>query len=269
MPEAFAIVPASAVSVVALDSPQMNLDDVLHLLPRAGAPTPLYIHLHGVGASALQMTPVADRFAQAWPQAAHLMPDGFEATDLAPRGRQWFSALAVTEANRPSRVRVVLPELADFVREAQAATGVAAPATALVGFSQGAIVALEFAQAYPGLIGRVVAICGRYATLPEVAPAAVVHLVHGKEDHVVPARHSVDAAARLIALGADVTADVVPGVGHEPHPALLDAAIGHLQTFLPRRVWAEAIADAPLMATRADSRDLDRPVAGPAANDPG
>jgi phospholipase/carboxylesterase len=246
----------------------MILDEVLHLLPRDGAPTPLFIHLHGVGASALAMTPIADRFAQVWPQSGHLMPDGFAPSDLAPRGRQWFSVLDVTEENRPERVRAVLPRLAAFVRDAQAALGVAAPATALVGYSQGAILALEFAQAFPALVGRVVAIAGRYAALPEDAPLAVVHLVHGKEDRVVPARHAVDAATRLIALGADVTADVVPGIGHEPHPALVEAAIGHLQTFLPRRVWAQALADAPLMATRADSRALDRPVAPPAANDP-
>jgi phospholipase/carboxylesterase len=247
----------------------MDLDAVLHLLPRAGPPTPLYIHLHGVGATALAMTPVADRFAQAWPQAAHLMPDGFESTDLAARGRQWFSVLGITEENRPGRVQAVLPRLAAFVRDAQATIGVDAPATALVGFSQGGIVALEFAQAFPSLVGRVVAIAARYAVLPATAPAAVVHLVHGKEDRVVPARHTVEAATRLIALGGDVTADVVPGIGHEPHAALVDAAIGHLQTFLPRRVWAEAMADAPLMATRADSRDLGRPCVPPPANDPG
>ena len=247
----------------------MNLDEVLHLLPRAGAPSPLYIYLHGVGATALAMTPVADRFAQAWPQAAHLMPDGFEPSDLAPPGRQWFSVLGVSEDNRPARVQAALPRVAEFVRDAQATIGVAPPATALVGFSQGGIVALELAQAYPGLVGRVVAIAGRYATLPAAAPTAVVHLVHGKEDRVMPARHCVDAATRLVALGGDVTADVVPGVGHEVHPALLDAAIGHLQTFLPRRVWEEALADAPLMATRADSRDLERPAPPRAANDPG
>jgi hypothetical protein len=32
-------------------------------------------------------------------------------------------------------------------------------------------------------------------------------------------------------------------------------------------VWAEAIAEAPLMATRADSRDLAKPIPPPAAND--
>jgi phospholipase/carboxylesterase len=242
----------------------MDLDATLHLLPRAGAASPLYIYLHGAGATALSMTPVADRFAQAYPQAAHLIPDGFEPSDLVQEGRQWFSIREVDEANRPARVAAALPALVALVREAQAHFGVTPLATALVGFSQGGIVALEAAQAHAGLVGRVVAIAARYATPPAAAPDAVIHLVHGKDDGVVPARHAVEAATRLVALGADVTADVVPGIGHEPHPELLL----HLQTFLPRRVWAQALAEAPLIATRADSRVLSRPVPPPAANDP-
>ena len=111
------------------------------------------------------------------------------------------------------------------------------------------------------LVGRVVAIAGRYARLPDAPPDAVIHLVHGKEDAVVPARHSVEAATRLVALGGDVTADIVPGITHTPHPELVDRALGHLQTFLPRRVWAEAIAEAPLMVyarRQPGSRQADR-----------
>lgn len=247
----------------------MNLDTTLHLLPRDGQPEPLYVYLHGVGASALSMAQVADRFAQAYPLAAHLIPDGFRASDIAAEGRQWFSIRGITEANRPERVQAALPALVDFVRDAQAHFGVTPNATALVGFSQGAIVALEAAQACPGLVGRVVAIAGRYATLPEFAPEAVIHLAHGKEDPVVPARYSVEAATRLVALGGDVTADIVPGIGHLPHPELVDRALGHLKTFLPRRLWAAALAEAPLISTRADSRDLARPALPPAANDSG
>lgn len=246
----------------------MNLGATLHLLPREGAPSPLYVYLHGAGGSALAMVQAADRFAQAYPQAAHLMPDGFEPCAWAPGARQWFPVEDVDETNRPGRVAGVVPALVDFVREAQRELGVAPLATALVGFSQGAILALEAAQAHPELVGRVVAIAGRYAALPDVAPKPVIHLVHGKEDAAIPARHAVEAATRLLALGADVTADVVPGVGHAPHPALIERALGHLQSFLPRRVWAEALACAPLISTRADSRDLGRPAALPAANDP-
>jgi phospholipase/carboxylesterase len=247
----------------------MNLDATLHLLPREGSVSPMYIYLHGRGGTGLAMAQVADRFAQVYPQAAHLIPEGFEPNDTDPDGRQWFSIRGITEENRLERVTAALPALVDFIREAQAHFGVTPLATALVGFSQGAILALEAAQAHSALVGRVVAIAGRYARLPDAPPEAVIHLVHGKEDPVVPARHSVEAATRLVALCGDVTADIVPGIAHTPHPELVDRALGHLQTFLPRRVWAEAIAEAPLMATRADSRDLGKPIAPPAANDSG
>ena len=245
----------------------MNLDATLHLLPREGSASPLYIYLHGRGGTGLAMAQVADRFAQVYPQAAHLIPEGFEPSDTAPEGRQWFSAREIDEDNRVLRVTAALPALVAFIRDAQGHFGVTPVATALVGFSQGAILALEAARAHPALVGRVVAIAGRYAKLPDVPPEAVIHLLHGKEDAVVPARHSVEAATRLVALGGDVTADIVPGISHAPHPELVDRALGHLQTFLPRRVWAEAFAEAPLMATRADSRDLAKPIAPPPAND--
>jgi len=245
----------------------MHLDSVLHLMPRDGAPSPLYVYLHGAGATALAMVQVADRFAQAYPQAAHLIPDGFVTDDATPDLRGWFTGAVGDASTLAERVASSLPALVEFVRDAQRQLGVTPIATALVGFSQGAVVALEVAQAHPDLVGRVVAFGGRYATVPSGAPTAVIHLVHGKDDAVVPARHAVEAATRLLALGADVTADVVPGIGHAPHPALVERALGHLQTFLPRRIWAEALASAPLMGTRADSRDLGRPTAPPAAND--
>ena len=245
----------------------MNLDCTLHLLPREGAATPLYIYLHGEGGMALAMVQVADRFAQAYPQGAHLIPDGFEPNDTGTEGRQWFATRDLDDDNRLARVRSAFPKLVAFVREAQAHFGVTPNATALVGYAHGGTLALEAAQAHRDLVGRVVAIGARYATLPDTPPDAVIHLVHGKEDAFVPARHSIDAATRLVALGGDVTADIVPGIGHAADPELVERALGHLQTFLPRRVWAAAMAEAPLMSTRADSRDLDKPLAPPAAND--
>jgi phospholipase/carboxylesterase len=246
----------------------MHLESVLRLIPREGAPSPLYVYLHGAGATALAMVQVADRFAQAYPQAAHLIPDGFVGDGATPGMRGWFTGTIGDDSSLAERVASSLPALVGFVHDAQRQFGVTPLATALVGFSQGAIVALEVAQAHPDLVGRIVAIGGRYATLPQASPKAVIHMVHGKDDATVPARHAVEAATRLLALGADVTADVVPGIGHAPHAALVERALGHLQTFLPRRIWAEALASAPLMGTRADSRDLERPAAAPAANDP-
>jgi phospholipase/carboxylesterase len=223
----------------------IDLDRTLHLLPRDGPPTLLFIHLHGAGSSALAMTPIAERLAREYPQSVQLIPDGFDASDQAIGGRQWFSARAIDDATQPARIAAVMPRLVALVQDAQRQFGLAPATTALVGFSQGAILALEAAKLETSIAGRVIAFGGQFAVLPVAAPPVVVHLLHGKDDDVVPFRHAVEAATTIVAAGGDVTADVVPGIGHEPHPELVDRAVAHLTSYLPRKVWAEALADAP------------------------
>jgi phospholipase/carboxylesterase len=233
------------------------ISDLLHLEPREPPAQLLFIHLHAAGEQPLAMTPVAERFAGAFPHAVHLLPEGFDAYDLGGEGRQWFPVRGLDNGNCAARVAAMLPKLAALVTAAQHRYGISSASTALIGYAQGGIVALEAAQLEPPLVGRAVAIAARYATLPDRAPeATVLHLVHGKDDASVPARYAVEAATRLIALGGDVTADIVPGVGHEPHPELVDRAIGHMQTYLPRRLWAQALAAAPVRSTRVSSKEL-------------
>jgi len=131
------------------------MPDTLQWLPASGRPEQLMLLLHGWGASAADMAPLALALRAALPQAALLAPQGFEPVDSGLAGRQWFSLDGVTEDTRPARVAAVLPRLADWVRAAQQASGVGPAATALVGFSQGAILALELAQLHDGIAGRV------------------------------------------------------------------------------------------------------------------
>jgi phospholipase/carboxylesterase len=219
----------------------LDLDRTLHLLPREGPATLLFVHLHGAGASALVLTPLAERLARAYPRSAHLLPEPFSPGEIPDAGQP------ASEIDRVTSIASALRELAVFVAEAQRFFGVAVPTTALAGFAQGGMLALEAAKLEPPIAGRVLAFGARFATLPQSPPAqTVVHLLHGKDDAVVPFRHTVEAATRLVAQGGDVTADVVPGIGHEPHPELIERAVEHLQTYLPRRLWAEALAEAPI-----------------------
>ena len=90
-------------------------------------------------------------------------------------------------AEPPGAWSTALPRFIATVRRA-AALAIDWPAhRALFGFSQGAIMALEAAQAEPELAGCVIAFSGRYATLPGMrratpppAPAA------GLDDAVLP-----------------------------------------------------------------------------------
>lgn len=234
---------------------------LLHL-PAEGAPTLLFVLLHGVGARASDLAPLARRLAAEYPQAAVAGLDGPQPLAAAPAshgGRQWFSVVGVTEDNRPARVAAAMPAFVATLRALQQRFEMSWPCTALVGFSQGSIMALEAVQAEPALAGRVIAFSGRHATAPGHAPAdTTVHLLHGLEDRVIPPGPAIAAAQRLVALGGDVTADVLPGIGHELHPALVDRAIEHLRTFLPKRAWREAMGEAPVVSRVASSAELGR-----------
>ena len=233
-----------------LISPATLLPDTQQWLPLHGPAEQLMLLLHGWGARPADMAPLARQLRLAFPQAALLAPAGFEPADTGGPGRQWFSLHGINDANRPARVAAVLPQLSAWVRAAQQATGLGPMHTALVGFSQGAILALELAQADDGLAGRVLAFAGRYARLPLAAPASTtVHFFHGADDDVIPADQARQAIAHLAALQGDATIDIALGVGHALPPALVASAITRLQTHIPHRTWQAALGQVPGLAT--------------------
>ena len=132
------------------------------------------------------------------------------------------------------------------MRDWQARSGVSAAATALIGLSQGAEMVLELSKLQPMLASRVLAIGGRFTLLPDVAPAvSTIHLLHGKQDALIPYSHSVTAAHHLLDMGCDITAEVLPFVGHELHPDLIELAITKLSTHIARHLWTSAQEAAP------------------------
>ena len=202
----------------------------------------LFVLLHGVGGSPDNLEPLGLALRQAFPGSVVLIPEGFGNYDGGGSGRQWFSTRGVGEDNRAERVAQALPALNEYVRAAQRRFKIKAGHTALAGFSQGAIMALEAVQADETLAGRVLAFSGRYATLPDKAPQyTTIHLLHGADDNVMPVNHAMAAQHRLGQLQGDSTIDVASHVGHELHPALIKRAILRLQTCVPLRSWEAAM----------------------------
>lgn len=217
----------------------------LALLPDKGLPELLFLLLHGAGADASQMRPLAQALRAQYPQAAVVSITGPEAFDAIPgggAGYQWYSLQGATDDNHPQRVAEALPGFIATVRAWAEQFDMAWERVALAGFSQGAVMALEAVQAEVALAGRVLAFSGAYASMPGHAPLNVsLHLMHGLQDGTLPYQDQVDAAKRLVRLGADVTADILPDIGHELHPELIEKAMGQLRTFVPARVWREAM----------------------------
>ena len=212
------------------------------IVQRPPGPSPQLILLfHGVGATAQSMLPLAQRMAAEWPQAFVVSVQAPFPSDLG-QGFQWFSVQGVTEDNRAARVAEALPLFVQTVEHWQRESGVDAQGTALVGFSQGAIMALESTALPQLLAGRIVALSGRYAGVPhQPCEQTTLHFVHGKDDPVIQYGQTVMAAKQLVTQGVDLTADVLPFLGHTITAEVQSLVIERLRTHLPQHRWQEAL----------------------------
>ena len=215
-------------------------DSIIVARPDAAAQQ-LMLLFHGVGSTALDLVPLGKLLAEEFP-AAFIVSVAAPAPSGAGGGREWFPVLGISEENRPARVEAALPAFLATVRHWQKEAGVGIDAVALIGFSQGGIMALESTRDQPAVAGRVVSIAGRFATLPTQANAGTtLHMFHGKLDPVIPYGYTVEAAQHLVNIGADITADVIPHVGHQINDDVVDLLVERLRGHLPRRTWEAAL----------------------------
>lgn len=224
-------------------------------LPDNGAPEQLILLLHGWGSVGQAMAPLAQALRAKFPQAAILAPDAPSAFEREPAGRlrQWYAVDDLTPTIWPQRVADTLPALETWVRAQQRRLGVGPAATALGGFSQGAILALALAMAHDGIAGRVLAFAGCLTAQPAAVPQhTTLHLFHGADDEVIPADGSRQALAWIGELDGDATLDVASGVGHVLHPALIDCCLHRLTHHIPQRTWRAALGGAQAAPSRDD-----------------
>lgn len=181
---------------------------------------------HGVGSNAQDLVPLGEALAPHLPDAVMV---SVQAPHAAGRGWQWFSVQGVTEADRPARVAAAMPGFTQAMQRWQMATALTPAQTTLIGFSQGAIMALESTQLDSPLAARVVALSGRFAQPPRIAHGSVrTHLIHGDADSVMPVRGAVDALAQLQRLRAVATLDRFPGLGHGIDGRVIGAIVRRL-----------------------------------------
>jgi phospholipase/carboxylesterase len=191
-------------------------NDLILQRPPTSDNAELLLLFHGVGSSAEDLAPLGQALTSQRPNAWVISARSPDRSDLG-QGWQWFSVRGVTEANRPERVASAMPVFLERIRAWQSETGVGPLHTTLVGFSQGAIMALESTQLSGASrhAARVVAIAGRFAQPPRINPENVaVHLLHGEQDQVMPIRLALEAERELRSLGSSPTLDRFAGLGH-------------------------------------------------------
>jgi phospholipase/carboxylesterase len=204
------------------------------ILQRPTIPGQLLLLFHGVGSSARDLAPLGEALAPHLPDAAIV---SVQAPEAAGPGWQWFSVQGITAANRPARVAGAMAGFMQALQHWQATCAVEPERTTLIGFSQGAIMALESTQLERPVAERVVAIAGRYARPPRTAqPSVRTHLMHGDADGMMPVQGAIDALAQLQALGAVATLDRFPGLGHGIDSRVVDAIVRQLGAAVPASI---------------------------------
>ncbi len=185
--------------------------------PRKGRAEQLVVLCHGVGADGHDLIDLAPSWAAALPQAAFAAPDAPEPYEGAPVGRQWFALWDRTPAALVAGAAAASPRLNGFIDAELARLGLPGDACALMGFSQGAMMALHAGLRRAAPPRAILAFSGALLAperLAETVARPPVLLVHGEADEVVPPARSRAAEQALRDAGFAVESLYCPGLGH-------------------------------------------------------
>jgi phospholipase/carboxylesterase len=191
--------------------------------PRSGTAKQLVVFLHGYGADGNDLIEIGRAWQGLLPDTAFVSPHAPRPCGQAPIGREWFP-LTFREANeRWVGVQAAAPSLDKFLDAELARRKLPGTALALVGFSQGTMMALHVGLRRTVSPAAIVGYSGMLVTPEDIDPdqfAAEIRskppvlLVHGDEDQLIPVQALMHAAQGLAALEVPAEWHISPGVGH-------------------------------------------------------
>lgn len=178
----------------------------------------LVVLVHGFGADGNDLIGLGKEWAKILPDAAFVSPHGPEPCAGAPAGYQWFALNRID----PNEVAVgsarAAPLLEEFIAGELDRLGLSDTALALVGFSQGTMMALQVglrrARPPAAIVGYSGALASPETLAREITAKPTVLLVHGDADQVVPLEALFLATAALSGVEVPVEWHIRNGVGH-------------------------------------------------------
>ncbi len=184
----------------------------------SGQAKSLVVLLHGWGANGDDLIGLAPYLGRGLPDTAFVSPNAPYPCEANPAGLQWFSLMDRSEEQMLAGLRLAASLVDAFLDEELERQGLPPEALALVGFSQGTMLALHVGlrrkQALAQIVGFSGALLGGQHLGPEIASHPPVLLVHGQGDPVVPYQASESAASVLKSLSVPVELVLRPGLQH-------------------------------------------------------
>ncbi len=189
------------------------------VMPADGSdPEQIVLLLHGVGADGDDLINLATYFGRVLPKAVFIAPNAPFAFDGGGSGYQWFSIADPAQEQKLSGVQMAAPVLDLLIDHLLKEYGLDEGKMALVGFSQGTMMALHVgprrAKPLAGIIGYSGALVGADLLAGEIKSKPPVLLMHGNMDPIVPPDMMHHAEDNLKAQGVPVAAYLCPNLGH-------------------------------------------------------
>ncbi len=196
--------------------------------PASGIAKHLVVLLHGWGANGDDLIGLAPYLAQGLPDTAFASPNAPYPCEANPIGLQWFSLMDRNDAQMLAGLRLAASLVDAFLDEELARHDLPPEALALVGFSQGTMLALHVGLRRKVAPAQIVGFSGGLiggTQLPaEITARPPVLLVHGTSDPVVPYKASEMVAEALKAQSVPVELMLRPNLAHSIDEAGIAAA---------------------------------------------
>ena len=203
----------------------------------AGKPHQLVVLLHGLGSNGQDLISLAPLWARELPNALFVSPDAPYPCDMAPMGHQWFSLQEWTEDAMLKGAEGVFPVVDNFLDKLLKTTGLTDADMALVGFSQGTMMALYTAprrrNACAGVLGYSGALLGAKKLKNGNFHKVPTCLIHGDADTVVPVTAWHQGMAALKDLDTPSEGALIPGLAHGIDEAGIRLGLDFLKAKLP------------------------------------
>ena len=196
----------------------------------------LVIFLHGVGADGLNLIALADEVAETLPNAIFLSPNAPFIYDEFPSGYQWFSLKDRSEKKLYEGIQISTPILKNYIDENLKTYNLSYKDLVLIGFSQGTMMALQFAPTLPEKCFAVVGFSGAIASpsnlTNETKVKPPIFLCHGDEDQVVPFSRHRESLQTLVSMNFSVEEFIMKDEGHSINMDGLEKAKEFLNSLL-------------------------------------
>ena len=209
--------------------------------PRDGPARQLVVFLHGYGADGNDLIEIGKAWQGLLPHAAFVSPHAPRPCGQAPMGREWFPLTFRNPDERWSGVNAAAPELEKFLDAELARHRLPPSALALVGFSQGTMMALHVGLRRAVAPAAIVGYSGMLVLKddsdvegyrPQIRARPPVLLIHGDADELIPMDALFHSAQSLAALDVPVEWHLSAGVGH----GIDGEGLRHGGEFLARRL---------------------------------